>query len=336
MSDAAVALPDANQQVSHEHDGRVLTGMGVSAEALAEVVERQAPESSADAAISSDTAAADDASSETAQPSTQADRNPDGTFKKPSRGAKRFDELTREREEANRRADAAEAKARALEARLSQPPTKPEPVREVAPPPDSATQTRPKPTEDEVGTKYPAYADFVEDLADWKAEQRLAQIDFDARIRTSIEADRASRGFASQVQDTYTKARQSYPDFDAVLAANTTPFPVALAPRILALPKAEHVLYALAKDPAALARIGTMTDPFEQGLALAQLIPPDGVASTASTRPVVRPTQAPAPIQPVGTGSKTTSPPLEELAASGDYDAYKQRRQSELRGATRR
>ena len=67
-----------------------------------------------------------------------------------------------------------------------------------------------------MGTKYESYADFVEDLADWKAEQRLAALDFDAHVRKGIEADRASRSFADQVEQIFIAGREHYPDFDTV------------------------------------------------------------------------------------------------------------------------
>lgn len=73
--------------------------------------------------------------------------------------------------------------------------------------------TRPKPTveaKNEDGTpKYSTYEDYVEDLADWKAEQRLV----------TAQREQAARQQASQLQSKVDDARTRYGDqFDGVLA----------------------------------------------------------------------------------------------------------------------
>src|SRR5262245_2577834 len=165
--------------VSAEQDGRVLTGVGVTKEALETVMERHAE------------------TPDPAPPEPKPDTGPAEPVPKQTRGARRFDQLTGEREAEKRRADAAEAELTKLKAELAQraavvPPATSSPVSAEPVAPAAPSPTRAKPTEDEIGTKYQTYGDFVEDLADWKAEQRFAALDFDARIRTSIEADRAS------------------------------------------------------------------------------------------------------------------------------------------------
>src|SRR5580692_5428219 len=90
---------DADTVVSHEQDGRVLSGVGVDAEDLAATMARHAPK---------DASAPDPAPTDAAP-----------LVEKPKRGQARFDQLTGEREAERRRADAAEARAKELEAKLS-------------------------------------------------------------------------------------------------------------------------------------------------------------------------------------------------------------------------
>ena len=103
---------------------------------------------------------------------------------------------------------------------------------------------------------------------------------------------------------------------------------------ILHVPNAEHVIYALAKDEALARRIAAIDNPVLLGMALAEF-QPSRVATPASTQ-MGSSSKAPAPYQPVGSGTKTASPALEDLAASGDYESYKARRMSDLKGTTRR
>lgn len=331
------ATVDPNAPVSHEVDGRILTGVGVSAESLAETMDRHSEPEPEPAADSTPTPA-------------QVARDEAGKFAKQSRGQRRFDELTREREEARR--EAADVKARyeatqrELEslraARLA--PREPEPE----PTPKAAAVTpagRPKPTEDEIGSKYQSYGDYVEDLADWKAEQRLSALDFDARIRQSIEADRASRSLQERIVQQLTTARESFSDFDAVITTGPGAS-VTLGPtvevgqqRVQAvslLPNGPQLIYAIAKDGALAQRLAAMTD-LEFGMALSSLAPPQAVANPAST-PAVGSPVVPAPYQPVGTGSKTTAIPSSDLPkkAGFDYDrsGYREKRAQE-RGTRR-
>lgn len=248
------------------------------------------------------------------------------TAEKPKPVRKRLDELTFQREEANRRAEAAEAKIKELEAKIAAP--------AVAKPADAPvtvpeTVVRAKPAETEVGTKYPSYSDYVEDLADWKAEQREMKFrqELEARSTASIEADRASRTIAASASDAFTRGRAAYPDFDAVLkAADGVIIPMEYQKAILKLPNPEHAMYGLAQDQTKLKAILNITDGVQLGMELAQFMPRETGASPAPPALVVRTTNAPAPTQPVGSGSRTTRPSLQELADSGNYDAYKKAR----------
>src|SRR5262245_26117848 len=93
-------MADSDQLVSVEKDGRILSGVGVTESDLTATMERHAP----DAAM----AGPPDASTST----PTAPRAP--------RGQKRFDQISWEKNEAQRRADAAEQRAKDLEAQLAE------------------------------------------------------------------------------------------------------------------------------------------------------------------------------------------------------------------------
>jgi hypothetical protein len=307
------------ETVSVEQDGRVLTGVGADPAELEEVMERHAPPA--------DPKAAPVTPDKVATPV-------EPTIKKP-RGQARFDQLTAERETAKREADAAKAEAAELRRQLdaSRAPA-PEAPKTPAAEPQQPQPTRAKPTEAEVGSKYAAYGDYVEDLADWKAEQRLAALDFDATIRRSIEADRASRTHEERLAQARTRALVIYPDFDTVMQAphsSAQNWPLEKLAAIFALPEPEHVQYALGKDPVLAERLRTEPNLALFGMELAKLIPAGGVASPASTSQAGT-VVPPAPYQPVGGGSKTTVPPSSELASKGfDFDksGYREKRAAE-------
>lgn len=328
--------PDSNAQVSHEIDGRVLTGVGGTPEALDTLQGRYAPESEP-AGEGTPVAPAD------GKPASEA---PAQTSEKPSRGRQRFADLTREREEARQEAAAAKAERDAisrerdeLRARFAQPAAPPTPQERPAP-----QYTRAKPSVDDVGTKYQTYEDFTEDLADWKTEQRLAT-ELDTRIGSRIEADRANRDFLATVERTRDAGRKAYADFDAQLTGGPGalvplgPTPAEAMQRaawVIQHPQSAHIQYAILKDGDLARRLQQM-DPVSFGHAIASLAPSGSGAQLASPARTGSVTP-PAPFQPVGSGSKTTTPSSAELVKGGfDFDksGYRERRAAE-RGVRRR
>ena len=137
------------------------------------------------------------------------------------------------------RIQALTAKVRALEAEKAawQAQTPPAPVAQTPPPVPAAVApahppaqtaarapaglvgtapTRPKPTEAQVGDTYPTYADFTEDLADWKFEQRLAQQQAAQQRDQQTQTEQTwNTRYTQQVQT----LRTTEPDFDQVIAA---------------------------------------------------------------------------------------------------------------------
>lgn len=322
------------QQVSVESStGRVLTGTGVTEETLEKVIERHEPPEAAP------TAGTD---APPASGPTAASVDPP----KPSRGRQRYSDLTKERDDAKAKADAAEKKAAELEAKLAQQgkpldyaamsPEQREAWREqqLGPvrTPQQPPPTRPEPTEEEVGTKYATYAAFTKDQALWVWEQQQATIQ--QQIQQGIAQHQQQTAQQTRIAETQTKGRAAYPDFDQVLNSGSIRLPAQALAMIYALPHSEHVQYALLKDPALGEKVSRLafTDPYAFSLELTKLAPP--VAPPASTGPP--PVLPPAPVQPVGAASKTTILSSADAAKAGDYEAYKQRRAAERGGSRRR
>jgi hypothetical protein len=326
------------EPVSVESNGRILSGVGVSEDSLLDTMEAREPapvEKAEPEKPPVGEPAPAPAATETPAQAAERARDDSGKFTGQTRGQKRFDQLTREREEAAKRASDAEQRAKDLEARLQameQAQRQPAPQERPQPPQAKPqTPTAPKIAEfiAQIGTQYQTYEDALEAYTD--ARDVFRQQEFDARIRQSIEADRASRDFRTHVSTVFEQGRKSFPDFDAVVARSRVVFPDAIRYRIAQAPNADALMYALCKDDTLAARIAQMRDPVQIGWELARVVPPAAVASPASTVPAV--STAPAPYQPVGSGSKTTQPSLDELAMNGgdDYDksGYRERRRAE-------
>jgi len=304
---------DPHETVTVERaDGRSLSGSGVSEESLSQVVEKEP--------------------GPVVEPATDAPQ-PE------TKGRKRYSQLTSERDTALTQAQQAEALASELKNRLAileareaersqrqqDPPT----------PPAQPEYSRPKPVATEIGAKYPDYESFVEDLSDWKSEQREIKLkqEFQTALETRIEAERSSVKQREASQSTLDRGRTAYPDFDAVVSSCTVQFPEAMLQAIAKMPNAEHIEYMLGKDPAWAAEVAASPDGLSLGLKIAERVPPAGRVPPASRPAVARTSQAPPPYEPVAGGSPTSATPLAELADRGDVEGYKARRASELRAA---
>lgn len=178
----------------------------------------------------------------------------------------------------------------------------PSPSRPTAVPP-----TRPKPTEDQVGSQYQTYGEFVEDLADWKVEQRDAAR---ARIDAETQQQQTTRQMLTAYHDSAVAARARYADFDAVtsrLLPVQLPLdhPVVLA--VLQSPVNADLSYALSSRPEEYARIARL--PIARALVeLGHLEAQVKASLTAPPAPVpTNTTPLPAPMAPVGGNATPTA-----------------------------
>ena len=91
-----------------------------------------------------------------------------------------------------------------LRSRFTQP-AEPKPAEKAEP-----QATRPKPTEAEIGTKYADYPAYIEDLTDWKLEQRDAQHAIQTRQRQTAERHETH---AAKFSERIAKAEEADPQF---------------------------------------------------------------------------------------------------------------------------
>jgi hypothetical protein len=266
-----------------------------------------------------------------------------------------------ERGEAQRRAEAAEQRAKDLEAQLTEarkpPSTPPQAPAAPAPPqsPPSAPSATPLATNGngnfprfEVWFQQHPDKDFDDYLRAqqthaFEAQGYVRQTDLDAAIRKGIELDRETRTRYEREGQEIARGRAAYgPDFDVTVSAPhlmANNWPQYLIDAINSQEQPEHIKYALGKDPVLAEKIRTMNPVFVLQ-ELSQIVPSAAVAPTASTVRTMAP-PPPAPMQPVGGGSKTAAPSAADLATRAsdfDYDksGYREQRARERGGGRRR
>lgn len=147
-----------------------------------------------------------------------------------------------------------------------------------------------------------AQARYIEDLSDWKLEQRLT-----AEKRQAEERENQKR--LQESQSTWAKrldaAHQAHPDLQDLLEDEDLPTTPAMTHFLMESDLGAELLYALAKNPAECQRIASL-EPRKAELALARL---EARLDIPAAPPQKRASAAPAPLAPVkGTGTTTKDP----------------------------
>jgi hypothetical protein len=205
--------------------------------------------------------------------------------------------------------------------------------------PQQTQQPRPRPTPqdkraDGKTPRYASYEQYVEDLAEWKAEQKLLQ-------NRQAELNQAEQERTQEVFHTYNEAaktaRVKYEDFEEVVGRRDVHIPQAAQVAIIEAGDAgPEIAYYLGKHPEvcaelvemspmrAVARIGSI----EAELAAARPSrSSQSMSSPSSSSRTVSSKSKPAPITPVGGSSSKSAVPLGELP----YRDYKRIRDKEER-----
>lgn len=207
---------------------------------------------------------------------------------------------------------------------------KPAPEPKEQPKPDPQ-HTRAKPTADDRdkdgNPKFKTYEDFVEDLADWKAEQRWA----------ASQREQQQQAQQRELNARITEAKQRYGEkFDEVLAPtiNTILTNKDVSPVVRTMLNESEVLpdllFTLGSDDGELASFMQMATG-EPGKALRyialteSLIREELAAKNAPKKdPPAKPqTSAPKPPAEVGGRAATPNDALEAAAKAGDFRSYK-------------
>lgn len=215
-------------------------------------------------------------------------RDEKGKFKSPVQ--ERMDELTRARREAER--EAAYWRQRA-----------------------EPTQSRDAPPAKPTVEQFKDYGEFVEALADWKADQKVSE-------RLSARDADAAKSADQRVQETkqqtfaerQASVKTSIPDYDAVVGSADVAISPHLSEAILDSDKGPELVYHLAKNPAEAARLSALSP-----LAAAREL---GRIEATLEKPAKAVTKAPAPMKPTaGTGSSATTDPSK--MTNEEYRAYR-------------
>lgn len=195
---------------------------------------------------------------------------------KPDGVQKRINELTAKARAAERRAEILE---RQLEAnQRQQAPSKEEPAAPQA-----------KPSIDQ----YESYDDYVEALADWKTDQKLAARDKAAHEeRTQSKQKESRQQVAERVQKQIEDGRGKYSDFDEKVMLNPDlPITASMVEIIADIEAGADITYYLADHPEEAADIASMS-PTRQAIALGRI----EATLSATKSPAKTVSSAPAPV----------------------------------------
>ncbi len=225
---------------------------------------------------------------------------PETEEKRKSRAARRFDRI-------RERAIAAETELRLLKERAI-------PAQAAKPEPESDEPTR---------DKYGTYEEFIEARADYRAQKTAAKIAEDT-LRKAVEEDQKARAHETQEKSAkeWSKridtARDDIDDFDEVCAESEAVVTPAMSYAMMESDKGAHIAYFLAKNPAEAERISKLSNS-KQAAAIVAL-------EEKVAKPVKTPSNAPAPIKPVGVKSDassldTTDPKTAEKLSTSEWIA---------------
>ena len=292
--------------------------------------EKKAPEAKAAPEAPAKADADGKTKGESATPPAEPAADDDVPEKKPAKGVqKRLDELTRQREEAERRAKAAEENlTRALEA------MKAKPQQDAAAPeaPKKPVESEPEPqrpnradfTDPEAWDK--ALLDYADQRAEWVADNRVKK---DRAEQEQTRVEKAAREAQQTMFDAHNKrvavAKAKYADFQQVAENPDVSVSVPMAHAIIAHEQGPDIAYFLGANPAEAARIAALPEPaqlVEMGLIAYQFRDKAKAAAPAAPAQAPKPiSAAPAPVnpKPAGSGDAATKSPeemsMEEYAA---------------------
>ncbi len=253
-----------------------------------EVPARFKPAEPAESATDDDPEETDESEAEEPEPATESD--PEETQELKPKTAKRIQQLLEKNKELERKLAEKDVKTEPS-------PVKPEPQ-----------FTRAKPTaedkDDKGNPKYSTYEDFVEDLADWKAEQRVETA---KREQREQEAQRA-------LKLTLDEARTRYEDADDVIfpaaqTINEAKIPLAVKEVVAGSDLFIDLCYVIGSDPDELKKFISLaqTNPraaigkvFEYERGIREELSPARDDKGKFTAPESKKTTAPKPPSPVG------------------------------------
>ena len=233
---------------------------------------------------------------------------------------KRFSELTKQREEARKEAQREREQRESLENRLKE-------LEERATPRPVEIQENVKPQPHQFNDAF----EYAEALAEWSTEQALINRDKqEAERRAQEERNKVIDGWNKRLND----AKADLPDFDDMVASSDVVVSDHIRDAILESDVGPQILYHLAENPdladklnsgspiSALRQIGRLEAQFERK-----------EAPVAESKPSVARSKAPAPINPIKTGSGVVDVGVD---SNGEFHGtYQQWREARKNGKVR-
>lgn len=245
---------------------------------------------------------------------------------------KRLDELTKQREEAERRAQAErEEKLRLLallEERTGK--TGAQEVTQEA----EAEPARPNKADfPDPDAWEQAMLDYADQKAAWTARREIEAAQAEAKKQAEIEAiEEGQRRAREQYNERVKQIREKFSDYDQVAESPDVQVPIPVAYALLNDPDGPAIQYYLGGHPDEAKALFDMSPP-QQLVALGKIVA-KMQAPAPAPEPKPKPTvsAAPAPIKPLKTGGDSVSKSLDEMSME-EYAAHRraQAKQSGMR-----
>ena len=162
--------------------------------------------------------------------------------------------------------------------------------------------------------RFGSYDEYVEALADWKADQRVAE-SFkrrDAERSQAAEA-RAAEAKAQAWAERQSEFREATPDYDAVVGKSSVQVAPHVVDTLLDSDSGPELAYHLAKHPETVKRINALS-PLSAARELGRI---EATLSNPAAPQIKPASKAPAPITPV----RSSAPAAVDLA-SANMDQY--------------
>lgn len=179
---------------------------------------------------------------------------------------------------------------------------------------EAAERKTADPSEKPNPDKFGSYDEYVEALADWKADQRVAE-SFkrrDAERSQAAEA-RAAEAKAQAWAERQSEFREATPDYDAVVGKSAVQIAPHVVDTLLDSESGPELAYHLAKRPETVKRINALS-PLSAARELGRI---EATLSSPAAPQIKPASKAPAPITPV----RSSAPAAVDLA-SANMDQY--------------
>lgn len=236
---------------------------------------------------------------------------------KPAKGVqKRIDELVRQREDAERRAEAERTEKLRLLALVERGNTPPKPEPEADPEPQRPDRTAFQDAEAYAN----ALADYADAKASWSAKNAVQEALAEESRKRQQEAQRQAQESAQQAYNArVSKTKEKYADYNVVAESPDVTVSIPMAQAILQSEHGPEIQYFLGKNPDEAKRISSL-HPVQQLVELGTIVAKLTATTPAPAAPAPKPSvsAAPKPIKPL----ESKAEPVEKSPDQMSMDEY--------------